>query len=80
MTASLTRLAPPAEHAALLTAPETYTETDRQRDRALCQAYFGAWKGSFGMTPEQRAARPVSRPITFAQFEAAAARLSRPAA
>lgn len=80
MTASLTRLASSARQAALLTAPGTYTETDRQRDRTLCHAYFGAWKGSFGMTAEQRAARPASRPITFAQFEAAAARLSHPAA
>lgn len=71
MSAS-TVTAPVAEKTA-----EIYSEADRIRDRALCQRYFRAWTGSFGMTSEQRAAAPAA-PISFAEFEAAAARLAQP--
>lgn len=68
-----------AETAAVETdsAAPIYSEADRVRDRALCRSYFGAWTGSFGMTSQERALAPAS-PITFEQFQAAAARLSQP--
>lgn len=50
-----------------------YTDTDRDRDVALCRAYFGAWTSSFGTG--RNSAQHES--ITFEDFQAAADRLAR---
>lgn len=60
--------------AAATLATETYTHDQRLADRAICRAYFGSWANTFGMTAEQRALVPAEK-ITFADFQAAAARL-----
>lgn len=59
----------------LFVLAETYTEADREADRALCRSYFQAWTSTLGRLDGLAAGHPA---ITFAQFEDAAERLARP--
>lgn len=56
---------------------EEYTESMREADRALCQAYLGQWIGTFGRGLS-RAQQDARHTITRTDFEAAADRLAIP--